>query len=156
MSVLPPPPPRDALEGKGPQRRPQRRSGRRLEEVAKAVGGGYCRLQMHRLGALCAVWVGASWDGSPMLPLIAATVRTRCTRGVRALQQLPLCVVGLVVSMSLCACARSSPCGARQSASKAGAVPNLTSGATCVCDLQVALSYPYLARTPADTCQNFL
>ena len=28
---------RDALEGKGPQRR---------EEVAKAVGGGYCRLQM--------------------------------------------------------------------------------------------------------------
>ena len=25
---------------------PQRRLGRRLEEVAKAVGGGYCRLQM--------------------------------------------------------------------------------------------------------------
>ena len=54
---------RDALEGKGPQRRPV---DRRLEEVAKAVGGGYCRLQMtlkpalgvremvagHRLGAL--------------------------------------------------------------------------------------------------------
>ena len=39
------PPPRNALEGKGPQRRPQRRLGRRLEEVAKAVGGGYCRLQ---------------------------------------------------------------------------------------------------------------
>ena len=36
----------DAPEGKGPQRRPQRRLGRRLEEVAKAVGGGYCRLQM--------------------------------------------------------------------------------------------------------------
>ena len=34
--------PRDALEGKGPQRR----FGRRLEEVAKAVGGGYCRLHM--------------------------------------------------------------------------------------------------------------
>ena len=34
----PPPPPRDALEGKGPRRR--------LEEVAEAVGGGYCRLQM--------------------------------------------------------------------------------------------------------------
>ena len=62
----PPPPPRDASEGKGPRRRPQRRLGRRLEEVAKAVGGGYCRLQMplslglgvretvtgHRLGAL--------------------------------------------------------------------------------------------------------
>ena len=58
--------PRDALEEKGPQRRPHRRFGRRLEEVAIAVGGGYCRLQMplklalgvggtvagHRLGAL--------------------------------------------------------------------------------------------------------
>ena len=57
---------RDALEGKWPQRWPQQRLGRRLEEVAKAVGGGYCRLQMplklalavrrtvagHRLGAL--------------------------------------------------------------------------------------------------------
>ena len=56
----------DASEGKGPRRRPQRWLGRRLEEVAKAVGGGYCRLQMpltlalgvrgtvagHRLGAL--------------------------------------------------------------------------------------------------------
>ena len=30
---------RDALEGKGPQRRPQKPLGRRLEEVAKAVGG---------------------------------------------------------------------------------------------------------------------
>ena len=37
---------RDAFEGRGPQRRPQRRLGRRLEEVALAVGGGYCRLQM--------------------------------------------------------------------------------------------------------------
>ena len=51
----------DASEGQGPQRR----LGRRLEEVAKAVGGGYCRLQTpvrlalrvrgtgagHRLGA---------------------------------------------------------------------------------------------------------
>ena len=57
---------RDALEGKGPQWQPQKRLGRRLEEVAKTVGGGYCRLQMplrlvpgvretvagHRLGAL--------------------------------------------------------------------------------------------------------
>ena len=38
---------RVALEGKGPQKRSQRRLDRRLEEVAKAVGGGYCRLQMH-------------------------------------------------------------------------------------------------------------
>ena len=42
---------RDAwrLQGKGPQklqRRPQERLDRRLEEGAKAVGGGYCRLQM--------------------------------------------------------------------------------------------------------------
>ena len=41
-----PPRARDALEGKGPQRRPQKRLSRRLEEVAKAVGGGYCRLHM--------------------------------------------------------------------------------------------------------------
>ena len=59
-------PARDALEGKQPQRRPQQLLDRRLEEVAKAVEGGYCRLQMplrlalgvrgtvagHRLGAL--------------------------------------------------------------------------------------------------------
>ena len=37
---------RDSLEGEGPQRRPRKRFDRRLEEVAKAVGGGYCRLQM--------------------------------------------------------------------------------------------------------------
>ena len=57
---------RDALEGEGAQRWFQKRSDRRLEEVAQAVGGGYCRLQMplklafgvretvagHRLGAL--------------------------------------------------------------------------------------------------------
>ena len=56
---------REVLEGNGPQRPPQQRLDRRLEEVAKAVGGGYCRLQMplrlalgirrtvagHRLGA---------------------------------------------------------------------------------------------------------
>ena len=41
---------RDALEGKGPQRGDQKRLGRRLEEVAKAVGGGYCRLQMLEAG----------------------------------------------------------------------------------------------------------
>ena len=34
------------IRGNGPQRRPQRRLDRRLEEVAKAVGGGYCRLQI--------------------------------------------------------------------------------------------------------------
>ena len=39
-----PPPGRDALEGKGPPRRPHKRLGRWLEEVVKAVGGGYCRL----------------------------------------------------------------------------------------------------------------
>ena len=36
----------DALEEEGPQRRPQRRLSRRLEDVAEAVGIGYCRLQM--------------------------------------------------------------------------------------------------------------
>ena len=34
------------IRREGPQRRPQRRLDRRLKEVAKAVGGGYCRLQM--------------------------------------------------------------------------------------------------------------
>ena len=61
-----PPRPRDASEGKGPYRWPQQRLYRRLEEVAKAVGSGYCWLQMplklapavretvagHRLGTL--------------------------------------------------------------------------------------------------------
>ena len=42
----PPRPSRDASEGKGPRIRPQKRFDRRLEEVAKAVWGGYCRLQM--------------------------------------------------------------------------------------------------------------
>ena len=78
------PSPRDALERKGPRRRPQQRLGRRLEEVAEAVGGSYCRLQMpfklalavrgtvaeHRLGALeGGVWHKAS--GSGCLPLAA-------------------------------------------------------------------------------------
>ena len=40
------PPPRDALEGKAPPRRPERQLDRRLEEVAEAVGGGHCWLQM--------------------------------------------------------------------------------------------------------------
>ena len=34
---------------------PQQRLGRRLEEVAEAVGGGYCRLQMP-LGLALAAW----------------------------------------------------------------------------------------------------
>ena len=70
---------RDALEGKRPQRWPQQPLDRRLEEVAKAVGGGYCRLQMplklalgvmetvagHRLGALeGGVWHKAICDCS--------------------------------------------------------------------------------------------
>ena len=42
----PTPPGMDALEGKGRRRPPQKRLFRRLQEVAKVVGGGYCRLQM--------------------------------------------------------------------------------------------------------------
>ena len=37
------------LEGKAPQRRIRKREDSRLEEVAKAVAGGYCRLQMLKL-----------------------------------------------------------------------------------------------------------
>ena len=54
------------IRREGPQGWSQRRLDRRLEEIAEAVGGGYCRLQMpwklafgvrktvagHRLGAL--------------------------------------------------------------------------------------------------------
>ena len=67
---------RDALERKAPQRRPQKRWDRWLEEVVKAVGGRYCRLQMplklalrvretvagHRLGAL-------EWGATTPLPM---------------------------------------------------------------------------------------
>ena len=42
----PPPSLRDVLEGKGPRRGFQQRSGRLLQAVAKTVGGGCCRLQM--------------------------------------------------------------------------------------------------------------
>ena len=93
------PPPRDALEEKGPQRRPQQRLGRPLEEVAKAVGGGYCRGQMplklalavrgtvagHRLGAL----EGGGRGGylppfqcipSPGLPALLTNVLGRAAR----------------------------------------------------------------------------
>ena len=51
---------RDALEGKGPQRQLERR----LEEVAEAVGGGYCRLQMPLRLALDmrgGQWLGIGW-----------------------------------------------------------------------------------------------
>ena len=60
---------RDASEGKGPQRRPQRRLDRRLEEVAKAVGGGYCRLHMPLKlalgvrGTVAGRWLGAMDGG---------------------------------------------------------------------------------------------
>ena len=55
----------DALEGKGPQRRPQRRLGRRLEEVAEAVGGGYCRLQMPLKLALGVRETSIVWSNAP-------------------------------------------------------------------------------------------
>ena len=88
---------RDAVGGKGPQRRPQRRLDRRLEEVAEAVEGGYCRLQMpltlalgvretvagNRLGALegerCPIhpWVrGRGMDTSFRNRMISGTMLT--------------------------------------------------------------------------------
>ena len=63
---------RDALEGKGPQRRPQKRLDRRLEGVAKAVAGGNCRLQMPWKLALAVretVAIGwAPWRGGYLPP----------------------------------------------------------------------------------------
>ena len=47
-------------------RRPQKRSDRRLEEVAKAVGGGYCRLRISlslALGVRKTVRLGALEGG---------------------------------------------------------------------------------------------
>ena len=77
--------------GKGPQRRPQERISRRLAEVAKAVGGGYCRLQMplrlalgvrgtvagHRLGAL------EEGGGGGCLPPRPSTPATPPRRGAQ-------------------------------------------------------------------------
>ena len=52
---------RDAVEGKGPQRR----LDRRLEEVAKAVGGSYCRLPMPlKLGLAVRETVAGHWLGA--------------------------------------------------------------------------------------------
>ena len=84
---------RAVLEGQGPPRRPQRRLDRRLEEVAKAVGGGYCRLQMplrpalgvmgtvagHRLGALEVGWglqcIAGRGCGGGMTPAVQCCPR---------------------------------------------------------------------------------
>ena len=66
---------RDVLEGGGTGG-PQRRLGRRLEEVADAVGGGYCRLQMPLQWALAAWgkvagrWLGALEGGGVPPPLL--------------------------------------------------------------------------------------
>ena len=51
---------RDALEGEGPQSRPQKRLGRRLQEVTKAVGGG--RL----LSVASAIEAGTWRQGAPL------------------------------------------------------------------------------------------
>ena len=59
---------RGAFEGKGPPRRPQQRLGRRLEEVVKAVGGGYYRLQMLLRRALAG---RAPWQGGGVPPPLA-------------------------------------------------------------------------------------
>ena len=87
---------RDALEGKGPQRWPEKRLGRRLEEVAEAVGGGYCWLQMpvkpalgvrgtvagHRLGAL-------EGEGGYLPPLPMADRQRRPSQRRGAAARLP-------------------------------------------------------------------
>ena len=62
-----------SLEGKAPQRRPQERLDRRSEEIAKAVGGGYCRLEMPLELELSVWghWLGmglAHWKGDPPPP----------------------------------------------------------------------------------------
>ena len=62
--------PRDALEGKGPQRRPEKRLERRLQEVTKAVEGGYCRLQMPlRLALAVRGTVAGHWPSNASLAM---------------------------------------------------------------------------------------
>ena len=53
---------REAVEGKGPQRLSKRRLGRRLEGVAKAVGGSYGRLYIP-LGQGDSGWAQAGRPG---------------------------------------------------------------------------------------------
>ena len=93
-------PPRDASEGKGPPR-----FGRRLEEVAKAVGGGYCRLQMpsrlalgvrgtvagHRLGALQRGGGGGLPPPFPMHPCPPSAVMACTLPVLSALRAPPQC-----------------------------------------------------------------
>ena len=102
---------RGASEGKGPQRRSQQWLGRRLEEVAKAVGGGYCRLQMplklalgvrgtaagHRLGDPEPRQSGAE-PPPPPPPLVhgaaASTAKSSADQGTR-LGPCVICVISL-------------------------------------------------------------
>ena len=48
-------------EEKAPQKRPQERFDRQLEEVAKAVAGGYCRLQNNAIAAGTCHQRDSSW-----------------------------------------------------------------------------------------------
>ena len=65
---------REGVEGKGPQRGPQKRIDRRLEEVAEAVGGGYCRLRMPLKlalgvrGTVAGCWLCGGGDGGSPPP----------------------------------------------------------------------------------------
>ena len=73
---------RDALEGKGPQER----LGRQLEEVAKAVSGGNCRLQMPLKRALAVRetvagrWLGALEGEGGFPPLSNASLGCNASR----------------------------------------------------------------------------
>ena len=94
---------RDALEGNGPQRRPQKRLDRRLEEVSKAVRGDYCRLQMPLKRALAVRetvaghWLGALEErGGAYLP------PSLCIPSCRALQRLVSFVPSVHLGSGLC------------------------------------------------------
>ena len=60
------------LEGKAPRWQPQKQLDRRLEEFAKAVGGGCCRLQMPLTPPLGITWrplaSGGQWLGIGWAP----------------------------------------------------------------------------------------
>ena len=84
-------PPRDVLEGKGPQRRPQKRLDRRLEEVAEAVGGRLLSVTNARGWHLASggQWLGIGWApwrrgrGVPPPPPSNVSLYQTATTGVK-------------------------------------------------------------------------
>ena len=70
----------DAIDGEGPRRRPKKRLGRRLEAVAKAVGGGY-RLQVPWKLAHCVKETAGIGVSRSRISQLAAEVKDKWKNG---------------------------------------------------------------------------